>query len=139
MVPFETGVGEGYFVSRPVDQRPKGRNLPSLTDRVGRHKSGYRRRVRRIICCFDEPSGDIVERLPAFRAMCKKRLQVRFLLLVLPRRAEIRGVPADICFATLILEVDLGLIQWRIKKVFDKYLPPGPGRWADGQEGKGVW
>src|SRR3546814_3417393 len=63
IVPFETGVGEGYFVSRPVDQRPKGRNLPSLTDRVGRHKSGYRRRVRRIICCFDEPSGDIVERL----------------------------------------------------------------------------
>src|SRR3546814_8443262 len=72
IVPFETGVGEGYFVSRPVDQRPKGRNLPSLTDRVGRHKSGYRRRVRRIICCFDEPSGDIVERLPAFRAMCKR-------------------------------------------------------------------
>src|SRR3546814_10551737 len=67
IVPFETGVGEGYFVSRPVDQRPKGRNLPSLTDRVGRHKSGYRRRVHRIICCFDEPSGDIVERLPAFR------------------------------------------------------------------------
>src|SRR3546814_1621819 len=80
IVPFETGVGEGYFVSRPVDQRPKGRNLPSLTDRVGRHKSGYRRRVRRIICCFDEPSGDIGERLPAVRAMCKKRLQVRFLL-----------------------------------------------------------
>src|SRR3546814_5932889 len=73
IVPFETGVGECYFVSRPVDQRPKGRNLPSLTDRVGRHKSGYRRRVRRIICCFDETSGDIVERLPAFRAMCKKR------------------------------------------------------------------
>src|SRR3546814_2865736 len=59
IVPFETGVGEGYFVSRPVDQRPKGRNLPSLTDRVGRHKSGYRRRVRRIICRSEEHTSEL--------------------------------------------------------------------------------
>src|SRR3546814_5389738 len=79
IVPFETGVGEGYFVSRPVDQRPKGRNLPSLTDRVGRHKSGYRRRVRRIICCFDEPSGSSEEHTSELQSLMRITYAVLFL------------------------------------------------------------
>src|SRR3546814_1863492 len=83
-------------------RRPKYRHLLSLADRIRGHKSRDAFGLHSEVGGLHKPAGNIIERLPTFHSSFKDSTKVFFLLFRLPLGTQIRWVPADVGFSTLV-------------------------------------
>ncbi len=80
-----------------------------------------------------EPSADIVEDFVAVCILGEHSEEIAFLLVRLVLGPLIRRIAADISLPTLILEIDLRLIERRLKQIIGADLDTRSGRRADAQ------